>query len=144
MFEDITPKDIIFICTAIGSWCLLGIVILKGFLYLQIQERDTPFPEETGQTPESLDIGRGGMNGARPTRKKFSRLVLYSDFFVAGFKAQRVALPYSAITSTERYQRGKQYWVRIKAIQPDTEKSFDIYFYNSNVDTILEGIQAKL
>jgi len=144
MFKDITPQDILFLCAAIGSWFLLCTLLLKGFLYLQIQERDTSFPEEAGQKPESLHIGRGGINGARPTRKQFSRLVLYPDFFVAGFKAQRVALPYSAITSTERYKRGKQYWVRIKAIQPDTEKTFDIYFYNDKVDAILEAFEAKV
>ncbi len=139
-----TAQELIVVIAAIGAWCILGMVIYVGFVYMQFQERDTPFPEEDGQTPDSTHIGRGGMNGARPTRKQFSRLVLYSDFFVAGFKTQRVALPYSAITDVERLPRGKQSWLMIRATQPDTEKEFQIYFYNKDLDTIHEAFKAKL
>lgn len=146
MLDIITTKDIAFMLIAIGAWCTLGIIIFKGFIWLQIQERDTPFPEEAGQSPERLHIGRGGMNGARPTRKKFSRLALYSDFFVAGFKAQRVALPYSAITSIELYDRNKRdknSWLMIRATQPETEKEFEIYFLHAKIDDIYAAVESK-
>ena len=144
MFVEITTKDIIFLSVAIGAWTILGIFMYIAFLWLQRQERDTPFPEESGLKPDSIDLGRGGMNGARPTRKPYSRLALYPNFFVAGFKSQRVCLPYDAITKVERIPRGKYNWLMIHATQPKTNKEYEMYFFNKNVDNIQESIEAKL
>jgi len=143
MFDDATTIDFVYLYGAISAWILLGLAIYKGFLFMQVQERDTPFPEENGLTPESLHIGRGGMNGARPTRKKYSRLALYPKFFVAGFKSQRVCLPYRSITEIERIERGKISWLMLHATHPETNKKYDIYFYNSEVDQIQSNIEEK-
>lgn len=143
MFEDATTLEFVYLYGAIGAWILLSFVMYRGFIFMQVQERDTPFPEENGLTPDSLYIGRGGMNGARPTRPKYSRLALYPKFFVAGFKSQRVCMSYRSITDIERIERGKRSWLLLHATHPETDKEYNIYFYNPDVDNIQAAIEEK-
>lgn len=135
--------DLLVLIVAVIAWFLFGGVMYLGFLKLQITERDTKFAEEETASPESNFIGRGGMNGARPTRKPFSRLTLYPDFFVASFKAQRRMFPYSAITKLEPYTRQNKTWLLINATQPDTEREFEMYFLNRDLDTVQKAIEDK-
>lgn len=129
---------------AISAWTMMGVFMYMGFLQLQITERDTRFPEERGKKPESNHKGRGGWNRHRPTRKPFSRLTLYADFFVAGFKTQRVALPYSAISKLDHEMRGADRWLLIEAKHPDTDYEYSMYFMNPDTESIESEIQAKL
>ena len=135
--------DLIVVFIAIGAWMGLGGIMYVAFLKMQIVERDTKFLEEKVAEPEINFIGRGGMNGARPVRKPFARLTLYSEFFVASFKTQRRMFPYSAITKLEPYDRRGQEWLLINATQPGTGREFEMYFRNNELDAVLQAIQEK-
>ena len=136
-------QDLLVVFLAIGVWLAFGVVIYIGFVKLQITERDTRFPEENTEEPECNFVGRGGMDGARPVRRPFARLTLYSDFFVASFKTQRRMFPYSAITKLEPYDRRGQQWLLINATQPDTGREFEMYFLNADIDAVQKAIEEK-
>lgn len=126
------------------AWTIMGVIMYIAFLQMQIHERDTRFAQEKGKKPESNHVGRGGWNRHRPTRKPFSRLTLYGDFFVAGFKTQRVALPYSAISKVDHEMRGTDRWLLIEATHPETAYEYSMYFMNGETEAIQSELEAKL
>lgn len=136
-------EDIYTLYLAIAAWFALAIVVYVGFVKMQLMERDTKFPEEQGLTPEATYHGRGGWNGMRPVRNPFARLAIYPEFFVAGFKSQRVSLPYSSITKLEPHDRSGKIWLLIDATDPATEKTYEMYFLNPEIDAIQKSIEDK-
>lgn len=128
---------------AVLAWTMMGVIMYIAFLQLQIRERDTRFPVERGKKPESNHVGRGGWNRHRPTRKPFSRLTLYPEFFVAGFKTQRVALPYSSIHKVDHEMRHGDRWLLIEATDPETEYEYAMYFMNEDTEAIQSELEAK-
>ena len=136
-------EDITTLYLAISAWTILGICMYIGFVRMQLMERDTKFPQESKKTPEESFNGRGGWNGMRPVRKPFARLTLYADFFVAGFKTQRVALPYSAISTIELHDREGKDWLLINATDPETDKTYEMYFLHPETSSIVDLFKAK-
>ncbi|MFP6583608.1 MAG: hypothetical protein VCD00_13780 [Candidatus Hydrogenedentota bacterium] len=136
-------KDIYTLYLAISAWIGLGVIVYVAFVRMQLVERDTKFPQEEGVEPEANYHGRGGWNGARAVRNPFARLSLYGDFFVAGFKTQRIVLPYSAITKLEPHERSGKTWLLINATDPETDKNYEMYFLNPEIDAIQKSIESK-